>query len=159
MARSNNLRTEKTNCCPTTTLTRKSFYMNILTCTQDHNVNTVTHLVIHQSVCQSVQQQRSSVVGPMSVCSQVTSGSLSLSVPFALEPDELWQAGLSGFSTHGSPDQSTALFDRDAEKVPGGTREPSVTKSQQPQIRPLHSVDFLNGAHGHNRGVLAKQFL
>lgn len=44
-------------------------------------------------------------------------------------------------------------------KVPGGTREPSVTKSQQPRIKPLHSVNFLNGAHGHSRGVLAKQFL
>lgn len=70
---------------------------------------------MHQSVRQSVQQQSSSV-GLMSVCSQVTRRSLSLSVPFAQEPDELWQAGLSDFSTHGSPDQSTALFDRDAEK-------------------------------------------
>lgn len=103
--------------------------MSILTFTQDHIVNTCgkTRACISQSVQQ--QQQRCSSVGLMSVCSQVTSRSLSLSVPFAQEPDELWQAGLRGFSTHGSPDQSTALFDRDAEKVPGGTREPSVTKS------------------------------
>lgn len=66
--------------------------------------------------------------------------------------------GLSGSSAHGSPDQSTAMFDRDAEKVPGGTREPSVTKSQWPRIKPLHSVNFLNGA-SHSRGVLAKQLL
>lgn len=94
----------------------------------------------------------------MSVCSQVTSRSLSHSVPFAQEPDELWQAGLSGFSPHGSPDQSTALFDRDAENVPRGTREPSVKKSQHPRIKPHCSVNFLNKACGHSRGLLSKQF-
>lgn len=82
-----------------------------------------------------------------------------LSVTFAQEPDELWQAGLCGSSAHGSPDQSTAMFDRDAEKVPGDTREPSVTQSQRPRVKPLHSVNFLNGAHGHSRGVLAEQLL
>lgn len=66
---------------------------------------------------QQQQQQQRSSKGP-SVCSQVTNKSLSLSAPFVQELDELWQAGLSGSDAHGSPDQSTAMFDRDAERSP-----------------------------------------
>lgn len=87
------------------------------------------------------------------MCSQVTNKSLSLSAPFVQELDELWQAGLSGSDAHGSPDQSTAMFDRDAVKVPGGSSERGVTKPRHLRLERLHSAKFLNGAHGLTRGI------
>lgn len=63
----------------------------------------------------------------LDVCSQVTNKTLSLFLPFVQELDELWQAGLSSSDAHESPDQPTALFDRDAEEVPGGSSELCVT--------------------------------
>lgn len=52
------------------------------------------------------------------VFSQVTNKTLSLLLPFVKELDELWQAGLSSSDAHESPAQSTATFDRVAEKSP-----------------------------------------
>lgn len=134
--------------------------MSIRTLTQVQKVNTFKHLCLQSATAACQSSSRGAALWDWWVCVHRSLAGVSpLSVPFAQEPDELWQAGLCGSIAHGSPDQSTAMFDRDAEKVPGGTREPSVTKSQRPWIKPLHSVNFLNGAHGHSRGVLAEQFL
>lgn len=57
----------------------------------------------------------------------VTNKSLSLFLPFVQELDDQWQAGLSCSDALESFDQSTAMFDRDAEGVPGDSGELCVT--------------------------------
>lgn len=57
----------------------------------------------------------------------VTNKCLSLFLPFVQELDEQWQAGLSCSDALKSFDQSTAMFDQDAEGVPGDSGELCVT--------------------------------
>lgn len=87
----------------------------------------------------------------MSMCSQVTSKSLSLSLRFAQEPDELWQAGLDGFSPHGRPDQSTALFDRDAGKSPSWYQKAKCHKATAPLDKSMSLCELSQWIGIHSR--------
>lgn len=92
----------------------------------------------------------------------LTNKSLSLFLPFVQQLDELWQSGLSNSDAYKSPDQSTAMFDRDAEGVPGGFGELGVTYRWQLQLKLLHSVkrpSSLKGAQGFATGSVTGQSL